>query len=109
MVSNLKSYFNTTNIDFNCLNPIDDQNIDFLVTPNPSTGLFLLTNISGIDILNGTLRIMNYKGQVIHQKNNIKVNANDFINIDLSNLLGGVYIVLLNADQASFSAKVIKN
>lgn len=109
MVSNLKSYFNTTNIDFNCLNLIDDQNIDFLVTPNPSTGLFLLTNISGIDILNGTLRIMNYKGQVIHQKNNIKVNANDFINIDLSNLLGGVYIVLLNADQASFSAKVIKN
>ncbi|HOZ30000.1 MAG TPA: T9SS type A sorting domain-containing protein, partial [Bacteroidales bacterium] len=81
---------------------ICDQNIiSANIYPNPTNGLLIINN-EGIGI--SEVSLINTTGQVIFVE---KMNT-DKINLDLSDLPAGAYLLILNTDNGIINEKIIK-
>ncbi len=91
----------------NCTLSVDYfvNNEMFYVYPNPSNGIF---NIQ-INKFFGkiSLRVTDLNGRVVYAEKDASFNSSKEIN--LSHLQSGMYIINVEADQLSFSKKIIKN
>lgn len=77
----------------------------FKVYPNPSTGVYTIQ----VNQFTGkvAIQVIDLNGRVVYQEN--ELNFNTTKNINLTHLQAGLYIVKVNADELSFSQKIIKN
>ena len=84
---------------------IDNREIN--IFPNPSSGLFTITNKDDKRKLkNGSLEIYNVVSQKIFSLDNVSF---DNLEVDLSNQPNGIYFVKIKTDKTSISKKIILN
>lgn len=76
---------------------------DFTIYPNPSTGNFTLSFNQEIE--NGTVQVVDYTGKVILESNILESN----MEIDISNMPSGLYIVKIVSAKGVSMEKLIKN
>ncbi len=83
---------------------ISDINFDsnITVSPNPSNGVYYI-NTNDHKILN--ISVTDISGREVYKGNN----NDDKITLDLNNLPGGIYFLILKTEDKSFSTKIIKN
>ena len=79
----------------NAIAPINADNVN--VYPNPSTGHFTIENVRGADV-----EIFNLVGQRVYLAQNVDQN----INVDLSNLSEGTYIVKVSGTNTFKTQKI---
>jgi len=74
---------------------------EITITPNPSSGKFLLSNISSTNAL---LEVVNTLGQKVNFQ---QTNKEQSVEVDLSNLPKGVYFIKVTDGRTSSTHKVI--
>lgn len=91
----------------NCTLSVDyfTTNDAFKVYPNPSNGVFIIQ----VNQFSGkvAIQVVDLNGRVVYQENELNFNTSKSIN--LTHLQSGMYIVKINADELSYSQKIIKN
>lgn len=85
--------------DINLLN----KNQNILIYPNPNTGKFSIDFLG--NPLTAEIYVVNFQGQLILKTNTMN---QEKIEIDLSNLRNGVYIIIIKTSDDVFTKKVIK-
>jgi len=77
----------------------------FKVYPNPSNGIFTIQ----VNQFSGKvgIQVIDLNGRIVYQEN--ELNFNTAKSINLTHLQSGMYIVKVNADELSYSQKIIKN
>ncbi len=96
-------------IDFKNCSSIDEREaISMKLYPNPSSGVFQLELSSKIN-QKVSLQVTNVTGKVVFEQSDIRVNGNGTISLDLTNLAGGVYQLVVKGQHASASEKLIIN
>jgi len=93
--------FEIANVTFDpgCFAGSDDLNrSDVKIYPNPTTGL---TKISGLNE-NADLKLINSVGQIVLES---KVDS-EHADLDLSTLIGGIYVVLLEFQKGTATTKL---
>jgi len=73
----------------------------FSITPNPSTGLFVVKGTAK----NTSIKVINIIGDVVMNDN---TNANTNLNVDLSSQPSGVYFIQLNNGKETVTRKLVK-
>ena len=76
----------------------------FLVTPNPANDFVNISNSENIKVSN--IKITDLNGRVVKQKNFDNVSN---INLNVSDLSSGVYMININTNEGSTVKKIIKN
>jgi hypothetical protein len=91
----------------NCTLSVDYfvNNEMFYVYPNPSNGIFNIQINKFLGKVN--LKVTDLNGRVVYTEKDSSFNSTKEIN--LSHLQSGMYIINVEADQLSFSKKIIKN
>ncbi|MCA0430781.1 MAG: T9SS type A sorting domain-containing protein [Bacteroidetes bacterium] len=82
------------------------QIVDFNVSPNPTTGNLFL-NFKNNNLKDYTVTIYNSIGQQFNF-NSIVIEKDNVLNLDLSNLSNGLYILNISGNGSKFSHKIIK-
>ncbi len=96
LISDGQMYFDfTTGIE------LQNQNPDFVIYPNPSSGIFTLNS----KISNGEISIYNLNSEDIFSEN---INS-EKTEIDLSDKANGIYFVNIKTEKDSFTQKIIIN
>ena len=80
--------------------------ISFNIFPNPNNGTFNIITNSDSE-LKGTLKIINFLGEVIYSKNNFEINSNKTYELNINNLTPGNYIITFTDDKLIINRKVI--
>jgi hypothetical protein len=96
--SNLKN----SDVSVNCTGIVSNNNIDnkrFKIYPNPNNGKFIVVTENNVKI-----EILNVLGNIIYQSNNTST-----LEIDLSFVENGIYIININSDNERFTEKIIIN
>lgn len=94
-----------------CTTGVDeiDSEDRLMIYPNPGNGIFTLTT----DLINESnvrIEIVDVAGQLVGKRNELKFNANiNSIEIDLSDLLNGIYFLKVQNDNYNQTFKVLKN
>src|SRR5690606_33001692 len=68
---------------------------NMIVYPNPNNGLFDLKINSGSTFKNTTLNILDITGKVVYSNQVNIMEGTNVLNLELSNVIGGSYIVVL--------------
>ena len=76
----------------------------FLVTPNPANDFINISNTENIKVSN--IKITDLNGRVVKQNNFDNVSN---INLNVSDLSSGVYMMNINTNEVSTVKKIIKN
>jgi len=104
---NILSFFDLDDIDFTCVtNTQDPALLDMQITPNPSNGIFTITNHGTSSSLINLL-IFNTNGQLIHQSNNINIGQSSSQVFDLTHHVSGTYFLQLVGNNKVFQEKII--
>jgi len=97
------------NVEFKNCSSIDEREaISMKLYPNPSSGVFQLELSSKIN-QEVSLQVTNVTGKVVFEQTDIRVAGNGTISLDLTNLAGGVYQLVVKGKHASASEKLIIN
>ena len=78
-----------------------DNEIQVTIYPNPVSNLLKIRRTNAIKI--NTIKVLDTQGKLIFKEDN------NFNQIDLSNLNQGLYIIIFETDNSTFSRKIIKN
>ncbi|MFT5156613.1 MAG: Zn-dependent metalloprotease [Bacteroidia bacterium] len=92
---------------FNKRNPFHIKNleeIDFQIFPNPSTGLFTVIVLGNSSEF--VVNIFNSTGHLVRNKS--YMDSSEF-EVDLNNLVDGIYVIQIKAANRSMVKKIIKN
>ncbi|MGL5888987.1 MAG: T9SS type A sorting domain-containing protein, partial [Bacteroidia bacterium] len=73
------------------------------VTPNPSTGVFMLSTASPV---NGSLQVIDVTGKQVYEAQLTAENSN--YSIDLTNFASGIYMLIVNSDQGHYESKLVR-
>ncbi len=76
------------------------------VFPNPNNGSFSIVTNSNTK-LNGRLKIINFLGEVIYEKNNVEINPRQAYKLNIANKIPGNYILNFTDDKQTINKKVI--
>ena len=77
---------------------------EIAVFPNPTAGTLNFKSLK--NIINGSLKIISTTGQIVLEKQNI---SGVDLNLDVSNLSLGIYIIKITDGETTFTDKFIKN
>lgn len=78
----------------------------FIIYPNPNNGIFNIQIKE--NLLNPTICLYNDNGSVVYQKEYQKqFKSNEIINLDISNLKTGNYIIELSTNKSKYSERLI--
>ena len=88
------------------LNIEDDEYTSFVVYPNPSSGVFFITNIeNNSKIL--SVKIFDLSGKIIYLKDSSKLVAESDYKVDLKDHKKGVYILQVQTNKRTTNQKLI--
>ncbi len=95
--------FNATNTITSIETNLSDKD-EFIIYPNPSTGIFYLHDIPKKDVVKN-IEVFNYLGENIR---NFQISNIDNLSIDLSDKPAGIYLVRLNSENHQKTIRIIK-
>jgi hypothetical protein len=78
------------------------------VIPNPFNSTFSI-NLSGYDIYNLNIDLLDYNGRILTQKNSLINDENDIITFNGSNLSQGIYFIRITSSDVNEILKIVKN
>ena len=98
----------TINIDYKDCTGINElaKNVDVIVYPNPSDGVFNILFNSSIYI-DVQLFVINNTGSVVYEKNNLSLNGKTGFNIDISNNSSGIYHFIIKSKLGIINRELI--
>jgi hypothetical protein len=92
-----------SNIACNSLGLADDVINDFVIYPNPSTGIFNIQMNKSIE--NTTIKVFDLSGRIVHQS---ETQNSESKTLDLKNIQDGTYILSIKNEDYNYSQKIIK-
>lgn len=83
------------------------QNNDFLVYPNPNTGVFKVALGNSITANDVEIRIMDISGQVLKSQKVLGNNTNNTVDFDISEFAKGVYLLQIQYGSKTVTSQII--
>jgi hypothetical protein len=77
----------------------------FSVYPNPASTITSVLVRSGLN--NATFTLVDNNGRVVYQRSKLKINAGEFIDIPVTNIARGIYMLNIKTDKVNMTEKII--
>ena len=101
----LKQVDNDGNFKYSPVVQLKMSTASWSVYPNPASTMTSVVVRSNLNNVSFTLSDNN--GKVVYQHSRIKVNAGEFINIPVSNIARGIYMLNIKSDNVNKTEKII--
>ena len=85
------------------INELNIQESSFTIAPNPANKFIKISNIENINI--SEISIIDFNGRVVI---NQKINGNSNLEINISELASGIYLLNINSNKGIITKKIIK-
>ena len=109
MSSDIISFFNLKQFDFDCTAVGSEELADFLLFPNPNNGAFFMYNNTGKVVKGAEVFISDLTGRIVYKLNDVNILTNNNLLIDNIDFSSGIYIVTIKYDEEILSQKVMIN
>lgn len=103
----LTAFFGIESFGFECTTGIQEEDRSrFMVSPNPGYGVVRLHNNSGSH-LSGDVLVSNLTGHTVFHKKTVHLPMGSPVQIDLSHLVSGTYLLTIMSDQHRETKRII--
>jgi Secretion system C-terminal sorting domain/Domain of unknown function (DUF5122) beta-propeller len=99
---------NNTVVNVGINTPNVENNSHFIVYPNPTKGE-LIIDLKKPFSLDLTLTITNVSGRIVYQNKYDKTLTNSTLQINIGDLITGLYVLTITSDKGQFSQLISKN
>jgi len=100
------AYFDNIQVVGTTLGVNTENLVKFAIYPNPATDIVNVSNVNNVNVSNVIIADIN--GRTVKQKSFGSVSS-DNLNVNISDLSAGVYMMTINSDQGSVTKKIVKN
>ena len=105
IAEHIKSFFELSDIEYNCYPDIKNKKDSVVIAPNPNNGTFFIYNNS--ETFNGDIIITNIEGKIVYSKKNVSFIRNEKYFFDLTKSQNGIYILQLRSTNISKTKRIM--
>jgi hypothetical protein len=101
----LQQVDNDGNFKYSAIVQVKMSNVSWSVYPNPAstvTSVLVRSNLT-----NASFTLVDNNGKVVYQRSKVKINAGEFIDIPVSNIARGIYMLNIKTDKVNKTEKII--